>query len=142
MTNFVRPTVAATPGRTSFGNLLGWDPFRDLFPNWTQISGLEIARTETGYSIEVPVAGFRPEDISVTIEDQAITITGSSERRKFTRSLVLPDEIDADRVEAHVEHGLLTLSLPLHPKAQPKKIEVKRGDSAPAASNAVSVSNN
>jgi HSP20 family molecular chaperone IbpA len=37
---------------------------------------------------------------------------------------VLPDEIDGDNVGAHVEHGLLTLSLNVHPKAQPKKIAI------------------
>lgn len=145
MTDLVRRTAAGQPARSTFGGLLGFDPFRDFFPNWTQISGLEVTRTEKGYTVEVPVPGFRPEDISVTIEDEAITITGASERRKFSRSLVLPDEIDADHVEARVEHGLLTLSLPLHPKAQPKKIEVKAGSAAsaePAAPASVNVSHN
>lgn len=47
--------------------------------------------------------------------------------RSFNRTLLLPDDIDADKVEARVEHGTLTLPLNLLPKAQPKKITVKTG---------------
>ena len=118
-------TRTMNPLRPAWGNLFSWDPFRDVVPNWSQVSGLEIVRNETGYVVEVPVAGFKPEEVSVTLEDGVLTIVGSAEKRKFTRSLLLPDEIDIDRVEALVEHGLLTLTLPFHPKAAPKKIEIK-----------------
>jgi HSP20 family protein len=114
----------------NWGSLFGFDPFRNAFPNWSQMSGLEIQRGENGYTVEIPVAGFKPEEVGVTLEDGVITIAGTSERRKFTRSLLVPEEIDGDRVEARVEHGLLTLTLPLHPKAQPKKIEVKFANGA------------
>ena len=46
------------------------------------------------------------------------------DRREFARSLLLPDEIDGENIAATVEHGLLTLTLNVHPKAQPKKIAV------------------
>ena len=111
--------------RSGWGNMFGFDPFRDAFSNWSQMAGVEIQRTEAGYTVEVPVAGFKPDEINVTLEDNVLTIAGKSDRRSFTRSLVLADEINADAVEAKVEHGLLTLTLPLHPKAQPKKIQVK-----------------
>jgi HSP20 family protein len=109
----------------SWANLIGFDPFRDVFANFSPVGGLDIQRTESGYLVEIPVAGFKPAEVTVTLEDGVLAINAMSERRKFTRSLVLPEEIDVDRVEAIVENGLLTLTLPLHPKAQPKKIEVK-----------------
>ena len=52
------------------------------------------------------------DEIEITLEDNVLTIAGKSERRQFTRSLLLPDEIDGENVGAHVEHGLLTLTLP------------------------------
>jgi HSP20 family molecular chaperone IbpA len=106
-------------------DLLGWDPFRGLLGNWGSSLGIDITRTETGYEIEMPVAGFTPEQIEVTIEDGVLTASGKNDKRSFRRSVVLPEEIDTDAIDAKVENGLLTLALKLHPKAQPKRIEVK-----------------
>ncbi len=106
-------------------DLLGWDPFRGLFGNWGSGLGVDVTRTESGYEIEMPVACFTPEQIEVTVEDGVLTAAGKSYRRSFRRSVVLPDEIDTDAIGAKVENGLLTLTLKLHPKAQPKRIEVK-----------------
>jgi HSP20 family protein len=104
---------------------LGFDPFRDFLPTWQQAAGIDVQRTESGYTVELPVPGFKPEEINVTIEDRTLTVAGESERRKFTRALLLPDEIDTEKIDARVQHGLLTLTLNLNPKARPKKIQVK-----------------
>jgi len=109
-------------GRSLFGDLLGFDPFRSV--QTASGYGFEISRAENGYRIELPVPGFRPEQIDVTIEDRVLTIVGKSERRNFTRTVVIPEEIDAENIGANVEYGLLTLDLHVHPKAQPRKISV------------------
>ena len=109
-------------GRSLFGDLLGFDPFRGMA---NAGFGFEISRGENGYRVELPVPGFRPEQIDVTIEDRVLTIVGKSERRNFTRTIVIPEEIDAESIGATVEHGLLTLELNVHPKAQPRKIAVQ-----------------
>ena len=111
--------------RSWLGDLLGFDP--TTLNRSQDAYGFDIERTDDGYRIEVPVAGFRPDDINVTVEDRVLTIEGRGERRRFARTVVLPDEIDAERIDAHVEHGLLTLVLPLYPKAQPRRIEVRVG---------------
>ena len=54
-------------------------------------------------------------------------IEGRGERRRFTRTVVLPEEIDADKIDARVENGLLTLTLPVIAKMQPRRIEVRVG---------------
>ena len=61
----------------------------------------------------------------MTLEDSVLTVSGKSEKRQFTRSLLLPEQIDGENIEAKVEHGLLTLGLHAHPKAQPKKIAIQ-----------------
>jgi HSP20 family molecular chaperone IbpA len=114
---------STTGGRSLFGDLLGFDPFRGV-PN-AGAFGFEITRAENGYRIELPVAGFRPDQIEVTIEDRVLTIVGKSEKRNFTRTLVIPEEIDADSIGATVENGLLSLDLHVHPKAQPRKITIQ-----------------
>jgi HSP20 family protein len=113
------------PTRTIMGELFGFDPFRLVAQ--PDVLGFDIQRTDDGYRVEVPVPGFKPEDINVTIEDRQLTIEGHNDRRRFTRAVALPDEIDADRVDARVENGLLMLTLPLHPRVQPRRIEVKVG---------------
>jgi HSP20 family protein len=109
--------------RSWLGDVFGFDP-TTLLRN-PEAYGFDIQRTDEGYRIEVPVAGFRPDEIHVTVEDRQLTIEGRGERRRFTRAIVLPDEIDAEKIDAHVEHGLLTLLLPLHAKMQPRRIEVR-----------------
>ncbi|GAC1544322.1 MAG: hypothetical protein NVS2B17_25210 [Candidatus Velthaea sp.] len=104
------------------GDIMGFDPFRYPSPD---LNAPEIHRSETGYHLEFPVAGYRPDDIHVTLEDRVLSIEGQTERRRFTRAIALPDDIDEDNIDAKVEYGMLTLSLRLHPKAQPRKISVR-----------------
>jgi HSP20 family protein len=99
-------------------------PFSAFYPTQTQYSGLEITKDETGYTVELPVAGFKPEQIDVTLDQKVLTIAGNSEKRQFSRSLLVPEEIDAETIQATVENGMLTLRLGFTPKAQPKKINV------------------
>ena len=120
-----QPTRGALAARSVFGDLLGYDPFRNFFTGSAAVAGLDVRRDDSGgYSVEVPVAGFKPAEIDVTLEEDVLTITGKNEKRQFRRSLLLPDDIDRDNVGAKVENGMLTLTLRANPKAQPKKITV------------------
>jgi HSP20 family protein len=129
----------ANPGalrRASLADAVGLEPL-DLFRNFyspfalngaMELGGLDISRTETGYVVEIPVPGYKPTDIEITFKDEVLSISGKSERRTFTRSLVLPDEIDPENVQARVEHGLLTLNLSRRPEAEPKHIKINVSD--------------
>ncbi len=111
--------------RSVFGDIFGFDPLRLL--NQPDVFGIEMRRTDNGYEIDMPVAGFRPEDISVTVEDDVLSISGQNDKRRFTRSMTLPDEVDTDSIDARVENGMLTLILPRSPKVEPKRIAVRVG---------------
>lgn len=111
-------------GRSLVGDFLGIDPFRGLFGTTGYTYGPDVQRTESGWTIELPVPGFKPDQIDVTVEDRVLTVSGKSERRTFQRAFLLPEEVDADAIGAKVEHGMLALTLTLHPKAQPRKIPV------------------
>ncbi|GAC1502867.1 MAG: hypothetical protein NVS1B14_07910 [Vulcanimicrobiaceae bacterium] len=126
LANRERSSVMRGPAAFGGGSdLWNLDPFRNFFSNATALSGLDINRTDNGFVVEVPVAGYKPNEIDITMENGVLSISGKSEKRSFTRSLLLPDEINDEAIEAKVEHGLLTLTLNLLPKAQPKKISIK-----------------
>jgi HSP20 family protein len=121
----------SSPASRVFGDIFGFDPLRLL--NQPDVFGIEMRRTDNGYEIDMPVAGFRAEDISVSVEDDVLTISGQNDRRRFTRSMTLPDEVDTDRIDARVENGMLTLMLPRSPQAEPKRIAVRVGSGSTVA---------
>ena len=89
----------------------------------------------------VRLPGVDPEQLDISVENDTITISGSRDpqdtedkalylRRelrygKFSRTFQLPFQVDADAVEAHLENGILTLSLPQSEADKPKKIVVQ-----------------
>ncbi|MBV8066764.1 MAG: Hsp20 family protein [Candidatus Eremiobacteraeota bacterium] len=48
-----------------------------------------------------------------------------SDRRSFTRSFSVPDDVDPDKIETRVDDGMLVLTLSRRPEAQPRRIAVK-----------------
>jgi len=103
---------------------------------------LDVAENEDEYTVKASLPGITPEDVEVTLADNVLTIRGEMkadeaideenyhlrERRfgKFVRSITLPTTVDADKVEAVNENGVLTLHLPKTEAVKPKKIEVRK----------------
>lgn len=101
---------------------------------------VNLRETSDSYEVEAPVAGFGPEDIDVTFSDGLLTIKAEKKleqqdeqgqylRREFLRAssgrqLALSGEIDPEKIEAHVENGLLTVRVPKAAVAQPRRIPV------------------
>lgn len=112
----------ATPW-TPFRDLLGFDPFRSLGSNWAY--EYDVTRTEGGYEVEVPVPGFKAEQIDVTFKDGVLSVNGKNDRRTFARSFTVPEDVDAENIDAHVSDGMLVLTLNRRPEAQPKRISIK-----------------
>jgi HSP20 family molecular chaperone IbpA len=107
----------------AFRDLLGYDPFSRFFSPMDP--GVEVFRTDEGYDVEIPVAGFKPGEIDVTVKEDILTVSGKSERRAFTRALQLPEDIDTNAIAAKVEDGLLALHLKRRPETQPRKIQIQ-----------------
>jgi HSP20 family protein len=104
--------------------MLGYDPFRRFFSNLDP--QIDVVRTEQGFDVEIPVAGFKRDQVEITVKENILTVSAKSERRAFTRSLQLPDDIDADNIDAEVSDGMLSLRMKRHPEAQPRRIEIKQ----------------
>ena len=62
--------------RSSFGNLFDWDPFDTLFGR----GGMDVRRTEDGYELELPMPGFRPEDINISYQDGTLSVEAGTHR--------------------------------------------------------------
>lgn len=91
--------------------------------------------------IQSTVAGVKPEDLDVSITDDTVTIRGKRLRQEevkeenyyykelfwgsFSRSVILPEEIDQEAAEASLQHGLLTIRLPKKRKGVVQKLKVK-----------------
>ena len=94
--------------------------------------------------IESPIAGVEEKDLDIDITSDTVTIRGKRERERrvrsedyiyqecywgrFSRSVVLPTEVDADRAEATIKNGVLTIHLPKLNRLRAKKLSVRKGD--------------
>jgi HSP20 family protein len=105
---------------------------------------LDVYETNTGYVVAATLPGVKAEDIHITYHDGVLTVAGDvpqfrpageekdnralmTERvwGKFSRSIRLPQPVQADAIEATYENGVLTLTLPKSPEAQPRMIPVR-----------------
>lgn len=112
-------------------------------PRGTESSGPQLPRItsrsdETGYVLEAEVPGLGPGDVDVTIDDGVVTLRacaageetsddGRTQRRfatGFVRSFRIPPDVDAEAIEANLEHGVLALRLPKAAAASPRQIPV------------------
>ena len=102
---------------------------------------LDVYQTPASFIIESAIAGVNPEDIEVSISPESITIKGKREKiekvkaesyihqecywGRFSRTIILPQEIDADKAQANLKNGVLKITLPKVNKSRTKKIKVK-----------------
>lgn len=130
---------------------LGWPElvrrFWDVEPSFrtwatTFQPAVDISETEKEFKITAECPGMKPEEIQVTVEGSTLRLTGEKkeesesrdekagtyqcERRygKFARSFTLPERVDAKKIAAAVKDGVLVITLPKLPEAQPQRIEV------------------
>lgn len=108
---------------------LGWSP------------AIDIHETEDAYILEADLPGMRKEDIDLKVVEDRVTLSGARQRSaehnekgyrryertegRFERSFRLRGGIDGSKVDAHFEHGVLTVKLPKPEEAKPRQIEVK-----------------
>ena len=115
--------------------------------NWSESGrtlALNISEDEDNVEIEALVPGLTEDQIDVRIEGDTLTISGEYENRyergdeddrtwhvveqsygRFQRSLTLPAEVDTDNVEATLDNGVLTITLPKESPGPVKTIAVK-----------------
>ncbi len=96
---------------------------------------------QEGVVVTAELPGINPDDLNISVLGNILTLSGKREpeaiqeggkvhRRErgygqFTRSIQLPFDVDANKVEATYQNGVLTVSLPRLEEEKPKKIAVK-----------------
>jgi HSP20 family protein len=98
--------------------------------------GVNIREEDDAYVLSALVPGVKADDLNIQALDDVIRIEGEYKaddaeyllnelpNGSFTRTLRLPSQIEADRVEAKIVDGILTLTLPKAESARPKKIKI------------------
>ena len=126
-----------------FFNTDFWPSFLDVNTRYS-VPAVNILEEDNEYRIEVVAPGIDKKDVKINLEDDVLTI--SSERKEeneeknkhymrrefnytaFTRSFVVPEEVDASKISAEHKNGILTLHLPkkeeVVKKTQKREIKV------------------
>jgi len=102
---------------------------------------IDVYQTENEIVIKSTIAGVKPEDLDVSINADMVTIKGERKNEEavngenyyyqecywgfFSRSVVLPIDIIADKAEASLKNGILTIRLPKADTTKIKKIQVR-----------------
>lgn len=102
---------------------------------------VDVYQTPTDIIIKTMVAGIRPEDLDISITRDMVTIKSSREDSatvesedyfqrelfwgSFSRTILLPQEVEVEEAEAVERHGLLTIKLPKINKDRQTKLRVK-----------------
>ena len=132
-----------------------WEPFKEIdrffddrpffsFPQFPKL-GLDLAVDvfeEKGKVVaKMNLPGVKPEEFDISLEDDALTVSGRREEEKetekkdyyskeirrgsFSRSVSLPKSVDAAKTEAEYEDGVLTITMPAIAGAKEKAVKIK-----------------
>lgn len=101
---------------------------------------IDVFQNEDNIVIQSTIAGVAPENLDISITDDMVTIRGTRtpEQRvrpadyyyqelfwgPFSRSIILPVDIDPDSAKASMKNGILTITLPKLEKVKTRKIRV------------------
>jgi HSP20 family protein len=131
----------------------GLDTFNAFLDNYIQkqenkftggfMPTINTREAEDAYYVELDLPGIKKEDIDVDVKDNVITISGErkiqneideedyysieSHFGKFERSFTLPENVNADKIQAQSKDGVLEVVIPKEMKKEdkPKKIKIK-----------------
>jgi HSP20 family protein len=85
---------------------------------------VDIYESATAWKIVADLPQATQEDMSVTVQDRELLLDAVTADVAYRRTFRLPDEVDVERVAAHLEHGVLTLDLPKTAAALPRKVQI------------------
>lgn len=102
---------------------------------------VDVYRDEGDIVIQSTIAGATAADIDISILNDMVTIKGSRSPESkvrsqnyfyqelywgpFSRSIILPEEVDADSAKASMKNGILTIRLPTLEKAKTKRLKIE-----------------
>ena len=113
----------------------------DIFEEAEGSLTLDVYQTPSSIIVESAVAGVNPEDLDISITSDSVSVRGKREKMekveekdylfqecywgRFSRSIMLPQEVDPDRAQASLKNGVLKIVLPKLNRQKTKKLKVK-----------------
>lgn len=101
---------------------------------------LDVYRTPTEVVVESAIAGVDPQNIDIDVTTDSITIRGERRRvrevkddnydlqecywGRFSRSIILPEEVDAETAKAEFKNGILIVRMPKKSRPRSKKLKI------------------
>lgn len=102
---------------------------------------IDVYQTDNDVVVKSTIAGVKPEDLDVSINNDMLTIRGERKSEEevreenyyyqecywgsFSRSVILPVDVIADKIEASMKNGILTVRMPKAASNRAKKIQVR-----------------
>ena len=133
--------------------LLRFDPFREFDRLWESATGnagmtarampMNAVRRGDQLHVTFDLPGVRPDDVDLTVERNQLTVTAErgatreegedwlvAERPvgRFSRQLLLGENLDTERIEATVRDGVLEITIPVAEQAKPRKVAIGGGE--------------
>jgi HSP20 family protein len=119
--------------------LTGW-PVGNGVSTSAWLPSVDVFEDKESLKIVAELPGLKPEDVKITLENSTLTLRGEKKQvaeektervhryersyGSFERSFSLPNTVDAEKVAAAFENGVLTVTLPKAEKAKPREIAV------------------
>jgi len=119
-------------------------PSKEEAPDWFEPEGelaVDVYQTDNEIVIQSTIAGIKPEDLDISIENDTVSISGQRKNivedsgknyfyqecfwGAFSREIILPEEVDGGRAEATMKEGVFTLRIPKIERQKIKKVKVR-----------------
>ena len=104
------------------------------------VPAMDLVEADDHFVLKADLPGLAEDDVAIEVQDNVLTISGSrdaeQERKEqgwyrlersygsFSRSLTLPDGVDADKVEANFDRGVLEVRIPKPEERKPRRISI------------------
>jgi HSP20 family protein len=111
------------------------------------VPAMDLVESEDHFLLKADLPGLGEEDVNIEIRDNALTVSGERKAEhehrergwyrversfgQFSRTLTLPEGVDADAVEASFDRGVLEVRIPKPEQRKPRRISIKSGDGKP-----------
>jgi HSP20 family protein len=108
------------------------------------VPAMDLVEADDHFVVKADLPGLGEDDVAIEVQDNVLTISGAREaehERKekgwyrlersygsFSRSLTLPEGVDADNVEANFDRGVLEIHIPKPEERKPRRISIGNAD--------------
>lgn len=103
---------------------------------------IDAFQTNDAVVVKAPIAGVKPQDLEISVTDEVLHVRGHRKQESqedqdsyfvqecywgsFSRSFVLPVPVDADKAQANLKDGILTIVIPKQEKSKTKVIKISQ----------------